>query len=504
MKVTMRDLDSNILEKLNVLDNVAKTYDEKHPDGFVSYGPNGFYFKKTNDTFLKKVFDENEIVSLEQSLHSNASNILSSELVDFRADNKTNIATKAFLFKTPFTYKKDLGSKILNYKSFDSVIYTLNYDGCLYKISEDSESTNVDILKILEENFNLAKKIYANDLLDFDILDADTVILATSNFGVYKVHVSKKEIELLFVAERVRKIKITYTKSLFVLTDDFCAQYDIATGNRIEKYSNIVNRHQLPLDAVRVNGDIFVLGTPIGISNLDNILHLWKLDEEKISYNCVDSKIERFHLDNRYQIMFIAYDEHCVYISGLFNDNPFVLSVDRNTLRVTKKFVYTSLTLNEYTDFRAIDGKFVILSKNMVYILNENSIEERLQLESDCSRIKILNGEVVAISGSNLVKFQLTKFSTASDSLLYNILNSDEPCNNLDILIKNVGRSERVTLIDGNTGKEIQASYYLLYKGNAVLKLMNCKSTNIILKLAVTVSSNVEGIVVRKNRMFLR
>ena len=112
MKVTMRDLDSNILEKLNVLDNVAKTYDEKHPDGFVSYGPNGFYFKKTNDTFLKKVFDENEIVSLEQSLHSNAANILSSELVDFRADNKANTATKSFLFKTPLHIRKILDLKL--------------------------------------------------------------------------------------------------------------------------------------------------------------------------------------------------------------------------------------------------------------------------------------------------------------------------------------------------------------------------------------------------------
>lgn len=504
MKVTMRDLDSNILEKLNVLDNVAKTYDEKHPDGFVSYGPNGFYFKKTNDTFLKKVFDENEIVSLEQSLHSNAANILSSELVDFRADNKANTATKSFLFKTPFTYKKDLGSKITHYKSFDNIVYTLNADGCLHRVDGNNEMASVSILKILEENFNLAKKIYTGDIVDFDILDADTVILATANFGVYKVHISKKEVELLFVAERVRKIKITYTKTLFVLTDDFCAQYDINTGNRIEKYSNIANRRQLPLDAVRVDGDIFVLGAPVGIFNLDNIIHLWKLDAEKISYNCADSKIERFQLDNRYQIMFIAYDENYVYLSGLFKDSPFVLNLDRKTLRVVKTKIYTALTLDEYTDFRAIDGKFVVLSKNMLYILNSNSIEERLQLDADCSRVKILNGEVVAISGSCLVKFQLTKFSTAVDTLTYNILNTEEPCNNLDILIKNAGRAERVTLIDGSTGREIQASYYLLYKGNAVLKLMNCKSTNIILKLAVTTTSNVEGIVVRKNRMFLR
>lgn len=504
MKVTMRDLDSNILEKLNVLDNVAKTYDEKHPDGFVSYGPNGFYFKKTNDTFLKKVFDENEIVSLEKSLYTEAPNILSTVYEDFRADNKANTATKSFLFKTPFTYKKDLGSKITHYKSHDNIVYTINLDGCLHKVDGNNQVAEVSVLKLLEENFNLAKKVYAGDIVDFDILDYDTVIIATSNFGVYKVHISKKEVELLFVAERVRKVKITYTGTLFVLTDDFCAQYDVATGNRIEKYSNIANRRQLPLDAVRVDGDIFVLGAPVGIFNLDNILHLWKLDEGKVSYNSADSKIEKFQLDNRYQIMFIAYDDNYIYLSGLFKDHPFILNLDRKTLRFVKTKIYEELSLLDYTDFRAVDGRFCVLSKDMLFILNSERVEERLQLESECSRIKILNGEVVAISGNNLVKFQMTKFSTSMDTLTYNILNSEDACNNLDILIKNAGRAERVTLLDGNTNREIQASYYLLYKGNAVLKLMNCKSTNIILKLAVTPTSNVEGIVVRKNRMFLR
>lgn len=504
MKITRRDLDSSITEKLDILDNVVKTFDEKHPDGFVSYGPNGFYFKKTNDTFLKKVFDESEIVSLEASLDSKASNILSSKFTDFRNDNKSNSATKSFLFKTPFTYKKDLGSKITHYKSYNNIIYTINLDGCLHKVTDNNQVTELNLLKILEENFNLAKKIYPSDLIDFDILDEDTIILATPNVGVYKVHISKKDVELLFVAERVRKIKITYTKTLFMLSDDFCAQYDIETGNRIEKYSNIANRRQIPLDAIRVDGDIFVLGAPVGIFNLDNILHLWKLDDAKVSYNSADSKVEKFQLDNRYQIMFIAYDDKYIYLSGLFKDHPFVLSLDRKSLRVEKVKIFEELELNTYTDFRAIDGRFFILSGKTLYIVNHDRVEETLELEMECSRVKILNGEVVATSGSQLVKFQLTKFSTGNDVLSYEILKTDEPCNNLDILIKNAGRSERVTLLDAETNREIPASYYLLYKGNAVIKLMNCKAKHIILKLSVTQTSNVEGIVVRKNRMFLR
>ena len=78
MKITRKELDASIIAKLDQLDNVKTTFDENASDGFVSYGPNGFYFKKTNDTFLKKVFTEDEIVDLEESLLSTRRNIRSS------------------------------------------------------------------------------------------------------------------------------------------------------------------------------------------------------------------------------------------------------------------------------------------------------------------------------------------------------------------------------------------------------------------------------------------
>ena len=50
----------------------------KISDGFVSYGQMAFILRKTNDTFLKKVFTEDEIVDLEESLLFNKRNIKSS------------------------------------------------------------------------------------------------------------------------------------------------------------------------------------------------------------------------------------------------------------------------------------------------------------------------------------------------------------------------------------------------------------------------------------------
>ena len=502
MKVLRRDLDQEILQKIDQLDNVLKTFDEAHPDGFVSYGKDGFFFKKTNDTFLKRVYDENEIASLENSIDSKDFNVKSSKFIDMRADKKMNAATSSFIYKTEFTSSQQFDGKILLYKSLDNIIFLLTDDGKLHKL--DKNTISVDILKILEDTFNLTKKIFMSDIVDFEILDEDTVIVGTSHFGVYKVKISTKEIELLFLIDNLRKLKLTYTKTLFVISDDFCAQYDIATGNRIERYMNIHNRRQFPLDADNIDGDIFVLAVPAGSYNLDNILHLWKLDDGKVSYNNMDSRIEKVNLDNRYQTMFVAHDSKYIYLSGLYNSNPFIVTLDRSTLRVVNKHIYKELLLDDYTDLRAVDGAFMILSGDMLYVLDSESITERFKLPSPCQRIKIFNGEVVATAGNKLVKFQMTNFERKADVLLYNIFSEEEACNNIDIFVKGATRTERIVLVDTETGREIIPSYYMVFRGSSVIKLMNCKSKKIMLKLTVTPTSKIDGLVVRKNKMFLR
>lgn len=506
MKITLRDLDQSIIEKLNILDNVANTFDETHPDGFVSYGKNGFYFKKTNDTFLKKVYDENELVSLEKALYSTDSNIVNSNNRDLRVNKTLNYATHAFLHNAEFSFKKDFSDKIVLYKNFDNMLLVLTIDGKLYKCTKEN-TASVDLLKILEGNFNLAKKITANDIVDFEILDYDTLIVATSNFGVYKLNItnlSNSTVELLFVVSGLRKIKLSYTKTLFTISDEFCAQYDLQTGNRIEKYNNILNRRQVPVDIDNVNGNIFILAVSTGMYNLDNLLHCWRLDQEKVSYNNADSYIEKIKLDNRYQVMFLCNDSKNIYIAGLFKDSPFIISYDAETLRITGNKVFKEITLDEFTDIRVLDGNFLILSKNMVYILSKDQLQETVKLPNSCDRIKIFNGEIILSSDKSIVKFQLDKFEKKTETLSYLLFDDQDPCNNIDIFIKGATRTERVILVDGETNTEIIPSYYMMFKNNSIVKLMNSKVKKLILKLSVTPNSNVEGIVVRKNRMFLR
>lgn len=504
MKVTRRDLDEAILTKLDSLDNVAKTYDERFPDGFVSYGPNGFYFKKTNDTFLKKVFDENEITALEEGLYVPRKNVKSTVFHDLRTDNKVNNATKSFVRNMKSTNYKEFDDKVLIYKRHDLLDYVFTLDGNLTVIHEKSSDV-INISKILDDNFSIAsKRCYPTDIVDIEVLNRDEVIIATSNFGIYKLNVPKKEMELLFAVEDVVKVKLLHNGNLFVAAKLFCAQYELVTGYKVENYLNLYNQSQRPVDLMLTNTEIFVLATNMNSINNENIIHCWKLDDSKTAYNCVSKQIEKIALDNRYQVLFESFDINFVYIAGLFGDHPFVLAIDRRNYRVHKKIIFKNCCIDSFDDFRAIDGRFFILADKDLYIANMEGIDEHMILDGSYSRIKVLNGEIISSSNNRLVKFQLDKFDTVSDSLEYIVLDDAEPCNNIDILVKGVGRSERITLIDAETKKEIPASYYILYKGNAIIKLMNCKSKKIVLRMAVTPTSNVEGIVIKKNRIFLR
>ena len=79
-----------------------------------------------------------------------------------------------------------------------------------------------------------------------------------------------------------------------------------------------------------------------------------------------------------------------------------------------------------------------------------------------------------------------------------------EPCNNIDICVIGGTRAERVSIIDAETKKEISPSFYMVYDGKAIIKLMNCKSLKLQMKISVSQTSHLKGIVVKENRMFLR
>lgn len=498
MKISRRELDSTVLEKLDQLDNVAETYDENNPDGFVSYGPNGFYFKKTNDTFLKKVYDENEIVELENSLSSRNRNITSSLLKDIRLDNKTNMAAMAFLYNLQFTDKKEFPS-IFFYKFLNNKFLIIDKDGILYFNEKQFE-----IEKSLREQFNISKNFSLGDIVDICLIDEDNLLIATTNFGLYKLKLSSNELELLCVIEKVRKIEMSHTESLFVATDSFCAFYDLKSGNCIEKFYNIANSYQIPKDIIKADNGIFVIANPAGPSIMNNLIHFYKLDKAGIGYNIQDGLLPKHSFDISHQILFTKLIDDSLYLVGKVNNKYcFIWKYNIKTFELNEEYIDCRefISLNGF--FEA-NGYYLILSSKDLFIIKDNKIYSHYKLPEKCFDLYLLNGELYSILNSNIAKFSLLSFEKKIDNLSYLVYNGQDACNNIDIFIKNATRNERISLIDMDTNKMITPSFYIVYGNNSIIKLMNCKSTKIKMLISVNENSFLEGIVVRNNRIFLR
>lgn len=499
MKITRRDLDTEVLNKLDSLDKVKDTFDENNPDGFVSYNPkNGFYFKKTNDTFLKKVFVEDEIVALENALTSKDRNIRSTMYEDLRLDGKTNRAEQTFLIRTPGTVKKEVSGKILFTKSTDEGFIHYTDTGMVY-----FGTLEVDILSLIKSNFNLGSKICAYDIADIVYFDGKFYV-ATENNGIYKYIINNQTLELMMSVENVCAIAITKTENLFIATENFCGQYDLESGKCIEKYSNIKSCQQTPVSVISNKLGIFVMAAPIGIQTRKPLLHFWKLDSAGVGYNMADNMVERHSFDNAYQVMFAVSDSENIYFAGkLGNHKLFVWTYDMATLKMTEEIIDV-LDITTFDGFLVLNKKMLVLSQGHLYAIENNEIVQHLLIPDVAKNLFIKDGQLYTNGESRFLNIELGVFSAKEENLQFKIYNGEEPCNNLDIFVKDASRRERITLINADTGAEITPSYYIVYNGNSIIKLMNCNAKNIKMMISVNESSKLGGIVVKYNRMFLR
>ena len=503
MKITRKELDPSLLVKIDQLDNVKNTFEE-NTDGFISYGPSGFYFKKTNDTFLKKVFTEDEIVDLEESLEKKRKNIKSSLLEDIRLDNKYNMAARKFMYSVPFSFTKEFTGKILLKEKLSSGVLFLLSDGNLVKSKGDAVET-INVYKLIKDTFNLSAQFSVYSFVDIAEIDINTFLIATSNFGIYKVSFTNKDVELICQLNLVKDIEYTHTGNLFVATDEFCAQYDIKSGRRIEKYCNLLNERHLPKKTIKTVNGIFVFAIPAGIQNNDNLLHYWKLDTAGVAYNCCDDMVPVHSFDNAYQVLEHWCDEKFLYLSGkLGNHKLFIWKYDIMTLEM-EEIIIDCIDITTYDGFLCINDNYIFLSKRKLYIIKDNKIIGNFLLSEDCQGLYAFKGEFYTTYKKSFGKFLLPNFEIKTDTLSYKIYDGVEDCNNIDIFIKGAGRAERIDLIDIETGRNILPSYYMVvHTTDSIIKLMNCKSKKIRLDISVNEKSNLGGIVIKNNKMYLR
>ena len=502
MKITQRDLDENLLDKINRFDTVIKEYSSSSSgDNFISYNGSGFHLKNSENIFLKKIYTEDELIDLQDSIHKKNKNISSSSYSDLRLDNKFNAALESLATKTVYSANIKLKNIVLC-KHFSNSIGVLDSNGNFIKIVEKKILTSINILEKLKSNFNITSSLYAFGIVDIAEINENEYAIATGNFGIYKLNISTNEIELIINTDKVKKIEYLHTKNLLVATENACLIVDIASGKIIEKDYTVYNSGQIPVSIVKTINEIFILGAPIGPQNLNNIVHGWILDDAKISYNSIDSKIQNNPRENDYQVMFMNYDNSFLYLTGKFHNKIFVWKYNLIDFSLDESFI-DCITCETYDGFIPYNDTYCILIEGHFFIIKNNTIQENLILPNKCNSLKLIDGEILSVAKNlGLAFFAFPKYSSSDDIVEYSVLDNNEPCNNIDIFVEGATRAERITILDINSGSEIIPSFYMVYNGNSVIKLLNCQSTKIKMLINVSKESSITGIAIKKNRVF--
>ena len=499
MKISEYDLDANLAAKVKRLDNIVTMFNPDDCDGFISYNKDGFYFKKTNDAFLRRIYTEDEIIELGNSLESKNCNIASTAQRDMRSDRTVfSAAAKGFLYELDPIEEKSLDGKVILEKEL-SLGYCLLTDTGKFYYGQYA----IDLIKLIGGSFNIAAGIWPQSIVDVAEIDMDNIIVATGSVGIYKINLKTSEIEVITSINDVRHIELSHSGNLLVFSDSMIGVYEIATGLCIEKYGTIHNAGQTPADVIKTNNGIYVVGKPVGVGLHDNLVHFMELDGAKLHYNNSDLSVSKNPVDMRYNRLFTLYNRGILYIVGEYCGRVFIWKYDDNH-RFSEEIVDCVPTYR-LTGFAILDDKYVFLSDDSLFIVKDNLVECHFRLSRKCEGLLLSSSGLYTFSDNSLLRLNIPEFSTDIGTLSYDLLDMAEKCNNIDIIVKGASRAERLNIIDLDSGKEIAPSYYIVYDSrDSIIKLINCQYKRIGIRISVNPASKLVGIVAKRNRMFLR
>ena len=499
MKITEKDLDSAILSKLNQFEGLKKEVASSPSDGYIAYGKNGFYAKHIPEIQLRTVCSSLDIANLKKAIDEPTDCDLSSKYTDIRESGKHHMAELAFrrdILPSELT-ELSLGAGILKAKQLLGDLYLLTEAGDILVLGEHRKIEAVyHILAKLEEGFGLRDRLFANDIVDFDVF-GKVLFIATRMNGVYAYDTDKQEATLFLTETKIRTLDIAKTDALFVATDTECSFFDITNGAAIERYRTLYNNYQLPLYTRVMDDYIYVIGETYGGAPTDLYLHAWKLDAAGLSYVSIDGKLPRTErvLGGMVTACSTSMDGLSFILRGYDGSKLIRYGQDLSLTEETfpyKAGLFQQLSKDEYL---SMEGQMLFHYKD--------GILEKLNFPVGSARfLGTLYGSFYLISGKSLYLFSLEGLLEGPAELRYRVFDSEEACNNIEILIDGDGL-ENLAILDEQDAP-VRPSYMADIGSLTYIRLINCKLTKLFVSVSVGRGSVIRGIVRRANRLYLR
>jgi hypothetical protein len=511
MKIGKGDLDQSLVQKIERLDGVVEAFSTEGRPGFLSYNGEGFVARSVNESALRRVFSESELASIESHLYDEGSLVRNSFRSNFNKSNQAAMPFRSLLVRpSEETLFKSDSPIVLSSHNKTHIVF-VNKKGIMVKLSLSSGETvgAVDIIKDLRSNFAVQHES-AFDFMAIELY-GDGVLLSTASNGVLYYDFSSKKLEVKFAENGVTIIRNLGNGVVMCAADRIDANvmfFSFETGMKTES-SNALKRgsFQNPVLSDFYNDHLFVVGRPYASNTSIGTLHYWRRDKGGISFKNEDRLVFRGLDYVNHSAKHILLTEDNVYLSGLRGDGTiFVWQYDLKDISSPFREISLAKFPLKRIDFIDFSDEFIVAGegKSLYFLRADGSVEKNLLLSREIGNL-FFTGEdsLVHVSGNEISRIKLPKYSDSGDITL-DLYSSETPCNNIDVIVKGTTGDEKFAFFDTETLSQIAPFYLASFGGRTMVKISGSQSKSISMKISVKPGSQVEGVAVRADRLFLK
>jgi hypothetical protein len=512
MKIGKSELDQTLVQKIERLDGVVGNFSEDDRGGFLSYNGSDFVVRKVADTSLRRVFSESEVAAMEASIYEESGIIKNSFRGGF---NRSNQASRSFRTlevspKEDVIFKSD--SRIVLSKHSGKSLFFVNSRGILVKLDVESGKT----VAAADVSTELRSKLAVQSKGEFEFLAMEVygesgVLLSTRSNGVLFYDLEARKIEVKFPENGVTMIRNLGGGLIMCAADrvdNNVMFFSFETGMKTES-SNALRKgvFQNPVLSDSYNDHLFVVGRPYAANTTRGILHYWRKDAAKIAFNNADSEVFQGldYLDHSVRNVLLTEDS--LYLSGINSKGAlFIWQYDVKRLSEPfKEIPLTRLKLGrlDFIDFN--EEHIVAAEGDRVYFIGSDStVHKNLKLTSKTD-LMFFSGkdELIQVSGDKIVRIKVPEYKESREVTL-SIYESDAACNNIDIIVKGCRGTEKFAFFNTETLDGIAPYYIASYRDKTIVKLYGATAKSISMKIAVESGTEIEGVAVKADRLFLK
>lgn len=508
MKITEKDIDLSILNKVNRLDKIVDSFSDEDKSGFLTYDGSNFSIKKINDLSLRKILNYSDLLAFDNYLFRDSELYKSSFSNNFNLNNRANSKFKTqivslkginlFLIKNPIRISRKEKEHLL----------ILDTNGIFYKFNliKKELDFSLDIIERVKSLFAI-ERFLPYDIINFEIYN-NGFLFSTKYNGVFYADIENNKIEVIFPDNGIELIQDSGDGNILLLSEDgIITIYNFKKAVKLETINLLKKLDQYPFKSTEEKGDIFILGKHKYTNSNKNILHIMKRDLANLGYSNISGLVYPGSENYEYNVSELIIDGEYLYLAGLKEKKLFIWKYSlANLSKEYHEIIFEKFSIEKLSFIKIKDGEIFFSFDNRLLVIDETGkILKNFKLNSD--RIDDIifmesNKEILVFSEKDVVLYKIFEYFPENEIVLSSPIGKE--FNLIEVFSKSNDGQEKILVVNEDTLDQIIPSVYLSFEKYTFIRILGSSASSIIIRMSVPEGTEIDGVIVHKDRIFLK